>query len=80
MVSLASITKIQKLAYTDGNHALTATLTADNKWEVKPSSVLDSGRYAIGLVMAGDAVRYSIVNPIGQITEALGISVPTSLR
>lgn len=44
------------------------------------AAVLDSERFAVGLVIAGDDVRYSIVNPIEQITEALGITVPASLR
>ncbi len=39
------------------------------------SAVLDSERYAIGLVMSGDGVRFSTINPIGQITKALGITV-----
>ncbi len=37
--------------------------------------VLDSESYAIGLVIAGDGVRYSTVNPIGQIFEALKVTL-----
>jgi hypothetical protein len=43
------------------------------------SAVLDSGHHVIGIVMSGDGVRYSTINPIGQISQALGITVPTLL-
>jgi hypothetical protein len=42
------------------------------------SAVLDPRLYAIGLVKAGDGVRFTTVNPIGQITRALKIDVPTT--
>jgi rhizosphere induced protein len=44
MLSAASITAFQELAYTGGNHDLTATLTASNKWVVRPSSTVNFAR------------------------------------
>lgn len=44
MLSAASITDFQEIAYTGGNHALTATLTADNRWVVRPSSTVNFAR------------------------------------
>lgn len=39
------------------------------------SAVLDSGGYVIGLIMSGDGVKYSTINPIGQIIDALSIEI-----
>lgn len=44
MVSLSSSTKFKELVYSGGNNALTATLTLDNKWEVKPSNSVNFAR------------------------------------
>lgn len=38
MVDVASVTQFQKLAYTDGNTALTATLGPQNTWTVQPTA------------------------------------------
>jgi hypothetical protein len=41
------------------------------------AAVLDSRGYAVGLIIAGDGVRMSIVNPIGQIFAALNLKMPS---
>jgi hypothetical protein len=37
--------------------------------------VLDSNGYAIGLIKAGDQVKYTVINPIGQIFAALNLTM-----